>query len=170
MFRAQFLERDISDELCYPISVPWTLSSIDRIHDVRNILALRTDIRSRWDDHAFVFIPVDGHFIAYYISPSPLERQAADFHCARLDTPERVDGYLLFLRFALAIFSLVQSPERISRHPLASRVMKPVRTSSNRSSGVSPSSSLPATRESDLDEGMDDATAARYIIDWYSGK
>ena len=71
-------------------------------NDVQNIITLRQDIHSLWDDHTFVFIPVDGYFIACYIS-SGLDPQAADFHCARLDILEQVDGDLLCIRFPLTI-------------------------------------------------------------------
>ena len=71
---------------------------------MHNILTLGQDIHSRWDDHTFVFIPVYGYFIAYYISSGlDSDPQAADFHCARLHILEQVDGDLLCIRFPLTI-------------------------------------------------------------------
>ena len=141
------------------------------------MLTHRPDIHSRWDDHAFVFIPVDGHFVAYYIASGP-EPQAADFHYARLDIPERTDGYLLFIRFALAIFSRIYAIT-IPRHPDSLRVTKPLRDFSSlpatAGDGGTPSETgdacpgVPFEAE-DASAIMDDLTAAKGIINWYSGE
>ncbi|KAI0719364.1 hypothetical protein C8T65DRAFT_827095 [Cerioporus squamosus] len=121
---AWYHARKVVSQLCFPAPLPTHLRESSRIHDVRNLITLRADIRRRWDDLAFMYIPVDGEFIAYYISGAP-EEQACDFHCARLVTPDRSDGYLLYLRFALAIFNkLVGGGESIDAHPESSRITK----------------------------------------------
>lgn len=134
------------------------------------MLTLRPDIHSRWDDHAFVFLPVDGHFVAYYIASGP-ER-------ARLDIPERTDGYLLFIRFALAIFTRIYAIT-IPRHPDSLRVTKPLRDLSSLSAtaedGGTPSETGDAcpggpSEAEDPNAVMDDLTAAKEIIEMYSGE
>ncbi|KAH9899581.1 hypothetical protein C8Q73DRAFT_779309 [Cubamyces lactineus] len=116
--------------------------------------------------HSSSFLSM-GHFIAYYVSRCYLERQAADFHCARLNLPGRVDGYLLFIRFALSIFSLL-SPQGIKQHPQASRLPRPLPLSS-RSPPMIPLQAVSPSyaEEFDSHELMGNASAAKFITNWY---
>ena len=91
-------------QLHHSIMISTNLSLDGQDNDVQNFITLRQDIRSLSDDHTFVFIPVYGYFIAYYISSGlDSDPQAADFHCARLHILEQVDGDLLCIRFPLTI-------------------------------------------------------------------
>ncbi|RPD54503.1 hypothetical protein L226DRAFT_616903 [Lentinus tigrinus ALCF2SS1-7] len=107
-----------------------------------------------------------------------------------LDTPERTDGYLLYLRFALAIFERVGNHKSFEPHPNSSPLVTPHSLPFKASPTVSRATSLQATPEGnemsagtglpraqavlsdavgyDLNEGMDSVTAAKHIIDWYS--
>ncbi|KAI0706235.1 hypothetical protein C8T65DRAFT_740624 [Cerioporus squamosus] len=59
--------RDIVSQLHNPYPLSENLDE-NLIDDIRNLLTLRKDIHDRWEDHAFAFIPVDGRFVAYYMS------------------------------------------------------------------------------------------------------
>ncbi|RPD54514.1 hypothetical protein L227DRAFT_348563 [Lentinus tigrinus ALCF2SS1-6] len=164
-----------------PHSNPGEPRGAQTVHDIRNYVTLRADLYERWDANAFAFVPVDGRFIAYYITPVP-ELQAVDFHCAQLITPQRMDGYLLYVRFALSIFTLI-ALNRLSHHPQSSPLMHPPSALFRTSRTVSRPPILPETPEEaqpsarvcpseavgvDPSAVMDDITAAKRIIDWYS--
>ncbi|RPD64550.1 hypothetical protein L226DRAFT_607971 [Lentinus tigrinus ALCF2SS1-7] len=54
-----YQRRDVVRQLSYPQPIPDLLSDgPDLVHDLRNLLTFRTDLRTRWDAHAFVLIPV----------------------------------------------------------------------------------------------------------------
>ncbi len=118
-----------------------------------------------------MYIPVDGQLIAYYVSVVS-ERHASEFHCSQLDPPARLDGYLMYIRFAYTVFSCVpgECDSTMGRHPKSSRLMKPLPSSAEASPCVSYSSYLPnEVDECDLNAQMDDETAAKHIIDYFSG-
>ncbi|RPD54513.1 hypothetical protein L226DRAFT_616911 [Lentinus tigrinus ALCF2SS1-7] len=162
--------RRICLQLHWPESIPRNLAVANAVHDIRNYITLRPDLHERWDAHAFVFIPVDGYFIAYYITPGP-ELQATDFHCARLNTPERTDGYLLYIRFAYSIFQLLVNYDSFEVHPNSSPVSippTPEDVEMSAGSGLPPFAGPSEAVEFDPNAGMDSVTAAKHIIDWYS--
>ena len=131
---------------------------------MHNIITLGQDIHSRWDDHTFVFIAVDGHFIACYIS-SGLDPQAADFHCARLDILEQVDSDLLRIRFALTIYH-ASAIRDTPRHPGSLRVTKSLRGSLVRTlrtylgTAYAGPASVESLETDDVSAVMDDVPAA----------
>ncbi|KAF9022573.1 hypothetical protein BDP27DRAFT_1353265 [Rhodocollybia butyracea] len=98
-----FFKRNLVDQLCPRIPLPTTLQRSDRINDIRNYLSLDCHIRSLWDTHILVFYPLSpGQYIAYFIGDG--DGHANQYHFAQLLLPLRSDPYLLFVRFALAVF------------------------------------------------------------------
>ncbi|TFK93652.1 hypothetical protein K466DRAFT_561548 [Polyporus arcularius HHB13444] len=182
--------RDVTSQLYEAQPLPLRLRSSNlKIHDVRNLITLRTDICRRWDEHAFMFIPVDGCYIAYYIAHLP-EDQAREFHCTQLNTPDRADGYLFYIRFALTIFfTNASGPEDFAAYPEASEALKLPTTGEEseapKSTGGGPSESgqgggpvgdhrtvsADALKQENLDEEpvvlTDEASLARYLIACY---
>ncbi|TFK46781.1 hypothetical protein OE88DRAFT_1667006 [Heliocybe sulcata] len=99
----------IAGQLLHPCAVPHELGPLGVVNDIRNFLTLRLDLRMLWDDHRWAFIPYTGSFMAYYPSWT---HQPFDWHCFTANLHPRVDGYLLFLRFALVVFNGILSYNR----------------------------------------------------------
>ncbi|CAA7271459.1 unnamed protein product [Cyclocybe aegerita] len=103
---AQYTTHQVPEQLRYPNIYPHTLSGPHFVHDIRNFLTLRVDIYQRWDKHTFFFVPFNGSLVLYFIGPLP-DLYSIQYHFGKPNLPERVDPYLLFIRFALAIFTLL---------------------------------------------------------------
>ncbi|TFK45694.1 hypothetical protein OE88DRAFT_1812427 [Heliocybe sulcata] len=119
--------RGIARQLHYTRAVPTDLPHRAGIHDLRNFLTHTYDIHMLWDLHYMLYVPVKGAFMAYVISPV---NWVIDLHCANLVLPDRTDGYLLFIRFALAIFGQYSGSAELLTHPDASLSAADFETSS----------------------------------------
>ncbi|KAJ3513487.1 hypothetical protein NLJ89_g2920 [Agrocybe chaxingu] len=102
-----YTARQVSDQLRHPGSYPTRLSGDNVVHDIRNFITLRADIHRRWDKHTFFFIPFNGSFVLYFIGKLA-DLYSTQYHFRKASFPERVDPYLLFIRFAIAIFSTLR--------------------------------------------------------------
>ncbi|KAJ3518020.1 hypothetical protein NLJ89_g142 [Agrocybe chaxingu] len=70
----------------------------------------------RWDKHTFFFIPFNGSLVLYFIEPLA-DLYSTQYHFGKPSFPERVDPYLLFIRFAMAIFTLREKTANELPHP-----------------------------------------------------
>lgn len=111
-----YTHHSIFFHLSPPFVIPMGFSGTDVVHDVRNMLTHSSDVHKLWDAHLMLYIPANGEFMAYCLSP---ENWAVDLHCTTLALPRRTDGYLLFIRFALGVFHYLNPGKDIPTHPLA---------------------------------------------------
>ncbi|TFK53098.1 hypothetical protein OE88DRAFT_1341423 [Heliocybe sulcata] len=145
-----FQKRRIPRQLYIPHVLPHHLTPEFYVHDYRNHITLREDIRSLWDAYEWICVPVGDTFIAYVITDI---RASLGFHCYSPRLPDRTDGYLLFLRFALAVFHQFAGSDDLATHkdhdPIA---IKPSGANRRgRASGVSVKPTLPDTTEAQDD-------------------
>ncbi|KAI0806588.1 hypothetical protein C8Q74DRAFT_1223058 [Fomes fomentarius] len=80
-----------------------SLSELAGISDVGNGVSLRSDVRACLDRCGFVFYPVGGRYVAYFVSHEELE-YAALFHRQFVSMHARVAAQFIYARFALNIF------------------------------------------------------------------
>ncbi|KAJ3510867.1 hypothetical protein NLJ89_g4429 [Agrocybe chaxingu] len=134
---------------------PNRLSGPHIVHDVRNFLTLRVDIHERWDKHTFFFIPFNGSLVLYFIGPLP-DLYLIQYHFRKPNLPERVDPYLLFIRFTLAIFTLRLDTIIENPHPKQYKVaLKGKGTTHRRCADPSAGGQLQTTMEEPDDVTME---------------
>ncbi|TFK51854.1 hypothetical protein OE88DRAFT_1807768, partial [Heliocybe sulcata] len=149
-----FDHHKVIDQLCFPSSIPPSLDSLASIDDIRNFITLRADLHITWDAHQWALIPYAGSFMAYDLSWT---NQNFGWHCFRANMPVRVDGYLLFLRFALLILDSLNNKSTFSEPEDA--VYLPSVENDSRSSM---SSDEAASRSPTVDNDIPRLMASRY--------
>ncbi|KAJ7139404.1 hypothetical protein C8R44DRAFT_867556 [Mycena epipterygia] len=114
---------------------PRSLAFENCIHDIRNFISHRIDIHKKWDNNDWVYIPYADAFVVYFLSCARDEYDHL-FHWQRPRLPDRTDPYLLYVRFALAIFNCV-SPNELEGHPASCDVL-PAVSSNTKNESITP--------------------------------